>query len=260
VKPALPRLALVCTLLGASFATPASAKETVSPEVQKLVHDMMVDYNTGDFDAALKKATEAYRLQPLPALLFNIGQFHKQLHHWERAAFFFHRYLVERPDAPNREEVERLIDDVAQKQGQEPAPAPAPVSTTAPAQAQAASRAPSPAAATPSAPAPAAKPAPTEAVSAPEATVTVTVESPSRSHWFAWSLIGGAVLLGVGAGLASIPVENMAQLNQQVNSGSGQLAYSKVQSADSQGATFQGVAIGLGVAAILCGGGAAFAW
>jgi tetratricopeptide (TPR) repeat protein len=235
-----------CALLVTAAA--ARAKEPVPPRVQELVKQMMVDYNTGDFQAALDKATEAYRLKSLPALLFNIGQFHKELHHWERAEFFFHRYLNERPDAPNRELVEKLLAEVQQKEAETAAPAAAP--TPAPVIVE---TAPPPPKAT--------TPAPAAATSESEA--SLSAEPKSRSHVLGYSLIGGAVLLGIGAGLASIPVYDMNQTNQQVNhpaSGATALAYSKVQSADSQGSTFQGVAIGVGIAAALCAGAAVWLW
>jgi hypothetical protein len=244
------QMALVLGATLALSAAPARAKEPVPRKVQELIKAMMVDYNTGDFEAALAKATEAYRLKPLPALLFNIGQFHKELHHWERAEFFFHRYLSERPDAPNRPQVEKLLAEIKEKAAEAPAPAPTPAPEPAPVVVE--SNPP---------PAPQSKPsnaAPAASTSAPEA--SLSTEAPTHTHWAAYGLIGGGVLLGIGAGLASIPVYNMNQINQQVLHGASGLAYSKVQSADSQGATFQYVAIGVGIAAVLCAGSAFFVW
>ncbi|HUB08375.1 MAG TPA: tetratricopeptide repeat protein, partial [Myxococcales bacterium] len=105
MRPSTLLLALTFVLA----ASAARARESVPPKVQALIKEMMTDYNTGDFEGALAKATEAYRLKPLPALLFNMGQFHKELGRWERAEVFFKRYLDERPDAPNRDLVEKLI-------------------------------------------------------------------------------------------------------------------------------------------------------
>ncbi len=50
-------------------------------------------YNVGDFEVALTAYSEAYQLKPLPGFLFNIAQCHRQLGHYERAAFFYKRYL-----------------------------------------------------------------------------------------------------------------------------------------------------------------------
>jgi hypothetical protein len=85
-------------------------------EAERLVKQSIVEYNVGDFDAALADVTKAYKLRPAPALLFNIGQCHRALHHWEKAEFFYRGYLREKPDASNREKVEALIEEMQQKQ------------------------------------------------------------------------------------------------------------------------------------------------
>lgn len=69
-------------------------------------------YNLGRFEAALEAFSSAYELKPVPELLFNLGQCHKKLHNHERALFFFESYLREKPDAPNREQVEALIKEI----------------------------------------------------------------------------------------------------------------------------------------------------
>jgi tetratricopeptide (TPR) repeat protein len=66
-------------------------------------------FKLGHFDDALAEYEKAYELFPAPALLFNLGQCHRNLRHWERAVFFFEGYLRERPDAPNRAVTEDLI-------------------------------------------------------------------------------------------------------------------------------------------------------
>jgi len=94
-----------------SGASPKDAKEA-----ERLVKQSIVEYNVGDFEAALTDVTKAYKLRPAPALLFNIGQCHRGLHHWEKAEFFYRGYLREKPDAPNRDKVEALIEEMQQKQ------------------------------------------------------------------------------------------------------------------------------------------------
>jgi hypothetical protein len=69
----------------------------------------------GHFDQALDLYTKAYERYPKPALLFDIGQCHRLLGHYERAVFFFQGYLRGQPDAPNRPLVEKLIADAQQK-------------------------------------------------------------------------------------------------------------------------------------------------
>jgi tetratricopeptide (TPR) repeat protein len=72
-------------------------------------------YKLGKFEVALGHYNKAYELYAAPALLFNIGQCHRELGHWERAAFFYEGYLRAMPsDDPNRAFVEGLLKDVKQ--------------------------------------------------------------------------------------------------------------------------------------------------
>lgn len=61
------------------------------------------------WETALEEYTSAYEAAPLPGFLFNIGQCHRKLEHWEIAADFFRRYLDSVPDAPNREDALDLL-------------------------------------------------------------------------------------------------------------------------------------------------------
>ncbi len=66
-------------------------------------------YSLGEFEDAVKEFREAYRLRQEPAILFNIAQSYRQLHKPAEAYFHYRQYLSQKPDAPNREEVESLI-------------------------------------------------------------------------------------------------------------------------------------------------------
>jgi tetratricopeptide (TPR) repeat protein len=69
-------------------------------------------YNLNEFPDALMEFKEAYRLHSDPVFLYNIGQCERQLGHLEDAARFYRNYLREYPKAPNRQEVERRIDEI----------------------------------------------------------------------------------------------------------------------------------------------------
>ena len=73
----------------------------------------------GKFDQALVEFEAAYEAKPLPKLLFNIGQAHRNLDHHDQAIFAFRKYLRELPDADNRDAVEKLIDDLEAKRAAE---------------------------------------------------------------------------------------------------------------------------------------------
>jgi tetratricopeptide (TPR) repeat protein len=76
-------------------------------------------YNRGQFTDALKKYLEAYELKPLPGFLFNVAQCHRHLAQYERAAFFYKRYLALSPNPPkNVELVKKLIAEVELKLAQ----------------------------------------------------------------------------------------------------------------------------------------------
>ena len=70
----------------------------------------------GKFDEALDEYQKAFDAKPLPGFLFNIGQCYRNLGDLEQAIFSFKKYLKLEPDAPDKDEVEKLIDDLEEKQ------------------------------------------------------------------------------------------------------------------------------------------------
>ncbi len=73
-------------------------------------------YDLGQFEEALVAYSDAYKAKPLPALLFNIAQCHKNLGNFERAAFFYQRYLDLEKNAKNEATARELLAEVKQKQ------------------------------------------------------------------------------------------------------------------------------------------------
>lgn len=69
----------------------------------------------GRFDEALEEYQTAFDAKPLPGFLYNIGQCYRNLGDYEQAIFSFKKYLKLDPEAPNREAVERLIEDLEAK-------------------------------------------------------------------------------------------------------------------------------------------------
>lgn len=96
-----------CLSLGLwlSFASMAAAQPKKNADEQAaraLFADGQKAYDLGEFDRALTLYSDAYKLKPLPGFLFNIGQCHKQLGNYERAAFFFGRFVDNsKPEAAN---------------------------------------------------------------------------------------------------------------------------------------------------------------
>ena len=107
-RPSLGIL-LAAALLAAAPA-PARADDA-RDQARQLVEQANTDYKLGRFQEALDGYSRAYELFHAPALLFNIGQCHRNLGHHERAIFFFAGFLREKPDDPNRALVESLIGE-----------------------------------------------------------------------------------------------------------------------------------------------------
>ncbi|RKH78102.1 tetratricopeptide repeat protein [Corallococcus sp. AB045] len=73
-------------------------------------------YDLGEFDRALKAFSEAYRIKPLPAFLFNIAQCHRQLNNPSRASFFYRRYLsLSQGEPANADVVRELVAEMDAK-------------------------------------------------------------------------------------------------------------------------------------------------
>jgi tetratricopeptide (TPR) repeat protein len=67
----------------------------------------------GDFDDAIALLKCAHELDPRPEHLFNLGQVHRMRGDRRAAVYYFQRYLDERPDAPNRADVEQTIQELS---------------------------------------------------------------------------------------------------------------------------------------------------
>jgi len=72
-------------------------------------------YNLGKFELALTEYEAAYDAKPLADFLFNIAQCYRNLEDYDRAIFSFKKYLKEKPDADDRTQVEKFIDDLEEK-------------------------------------------------------------------------------------------------------------------------------------------------
>jgi len=101
---------VIAALCAASLASGvASAQSRRIDQAKQQVAAADIDYRLARFTEALGEYTKAYELYPVPALLFNIGQCHRNLKDYAKAIFFFEGYLRDAPAAPNRKLVEDLI-------------------------------------------------------------------------------------------------------------------------------------------------------
>jgi tetratricopeptide (TPR) repeat protein len=88
-------------------------------EAREHFNNAQTHYALGEFEQAIAEYREAYRLRHEPAILFNIAQSQRQLAQWRSAHFYYRQYLAQKPDAPNRSEVEQLIAQMRRKIEQE---------------------------------------------------------------------------------------------------------------------------------------------
>jgi tetratricopeptide (TPR) repeat protein len=250
------KLRLAALLVGLSCVTalPAAAANPALDDARKFTAQASVEYDVGHFDQALDLYTKAYERYPKPALLFDIGQCHRLLGHFERAIFFYQGYLRGKPEAANRALVEQFILDSQKQLDAQRAAAPVPpvASDSTPAPAPAAP-APTDAAAPPPAPSPsAAQPADS------------TAQSPSTS-WPVLRIAGvatagvGVVLLGVaiGEGLQASSLSNqVSQISSQHGTWSPQ-AQSDYDSGKSAATTANVLYV---TGALALAGGAVMTW
>jgi tetratricopeptide (TPR) repeat protein len=92
-------------------AKPPNGRAEARAQAKAQVKKAQLDYKLARFEQALADYTYAYELYPAPALLFNLGQCHRNLKNYERAIFFFEGYLREAPkiDPDQRALTEDLI-------------------------------------------------------------------------------------------------------------------------------------------------------
>jgi tetratricopeptide (TPR) repeat protein len=135
-----------------------------------------VKFNLGDFEGAAADYQAAYEIDHRPALLFNIGQCYRNLGNYERARFFYRRFLALAPRTPNRRETERLIASMSKLLDQHILAAQPPRGATEP-------------------------PPFSPSVRRPEQATNTRATTPPvyRRTWF-WVGVGGVVAGGVAAG------------------------------------------------------------
>ncbi len=102
------RLLFVALLAFALLAPSARAAEEAG-SVRDHFKKGQTHYALGEFNEAVSEFREAYRIKNEPAILFNIAQAMRQVGQYKQAHFYYSQYLHQRPDAPNRLEVESFM-------------------------------------------------------------------------------------------------------------------------------------------------------
>ena len=208
------RRILGALIVAAAFAiAPAARAADNTEEARAKFQEAEKAFNLGRFNDALAAYQAAYEAKPLPAFLFNIAQCYRNLGNYERARFFYRRYLALEPHSPDRRRVENLAVEMTRLMEKQRAAAAATTAAPPPAP-----PVPPPAAAPPAAPAPAQpaavavaaaappRPAPPPLAVAPtdepSAALVTTPSEPAQprpvyKRWWFWTGIGAVVAGGV---------------------------------------------------------------
>jgi tetratricopeptide (TPR) repeat protein len=214
---------LLPSVLFAQEKAPTTAAAAKEKGEAKLHYDQgNLHFNLDEWPQAIEEFKAAYRAFPDPTFLYNIAQCHRKLGNPTDASSFYKNYLRERPDAPNRAEVEKRIEEMqaqiaAQNKAREttaaaavapPSSAPSvPTATPAPTGGPTQQEPPppmTPAAASPS-PVQGSASQPAESHVAPAGldltTSTTAPQSPPSngltSKWWFWTAAGAVVATGV---------------------------------------------------------------
>ncbi|MEK6607826.1 MAG: tetratricopeptide repeat protein [Myxococcota bacterium] len=102
-------------LLGLLVSTPSSlalADDAEKAQAREHFKQGKILYNLGKFPDAAEEFEQAYRLYPDAQMLFNLARVHHEAKNRERAIFFYERYLSEFPEAEDRADVQKWIDEL----------------------------------------------------------------------------------------------------------------------------------------------------
>jgi tetratricopeptide (TPR) repeat protein len=111
-------LVVALATLGFSPGT-AHAADAASKQAKAAYEEGQVAFNLGHWDQAIDAWQRGYKLKPDPLFLFNIGQANRQAGHAEQAVLFYKSYLHNAPDARNRDDVLKWIDDLEKQMAEE---------------------------------------------------------------------------------------------------------------------------------------------
>jgi tetratricopeptide (TPR) repeat protein len=97
---------VVCT--PTAHASPGDAMQEAKDHYDR----GMAHYELGEFTAAVEEFKAAYALSQAPGLLFNLAQASRLGKDYEQSLHFYRAYLRARPDAANRDDVEKRIAEL----------------------------------------------------------------------------------------------------------------------------------------------------
>jgi tetratricopeptide (TPR) repeat protein len=179
--------AAVVLIAPAARAAPGTSAE--DRQARELFQKAEMSFNLGKFGEALTSYQAAYQAKPLPALLFNVAQCYRNLENYERARFFFRRYLDLDARTTNRRMVEDLIAEMTAKMAKSGPVAPLSTSAAEPDAADGLKLAAAPTA------------APGASVDLARAGAGEQRPQPLYKHWWFWAGVAGVAAGAIAVGL-----------------------------------------------------------
>jgi len=136
---------IACAIVALSLVSGHAAlgQQTLKREIAKRYYKLGEKlYEASNYPDALAKFQKAYKLAPMPALLFNIARCHEVMAELEQAIKYYEQYLEEKPQAKNRDLVQNRLVNLRQRLAARKARAPQrpPTPSAPPATSQPASR------------------------------------------------------------------------------------------------------------------------
>ncbi len=86
--------ALACVALPASSSFAQSSEERAE-KVEQLSAEATEAYRAGEFQKAADLFEEAYGIEPVPNLLFNIARSYEKMENWDQAIDYYEKFVVE---------------------------------------------------------------------------------------------------------------------------------------------------------------------
>jgi tetratricopeptide (TPR) repeat protein len=94
----------------------ASAAPSAEAQARAAALEAKKAFDLGDYSKAIEQYEAAYKLKPVPGLLFNLGQSHRRAGNLEKATFYFRRYLETNPPEAQAKATEEVLAQVEAQQ------------------------------------------------------------------------------------------------------------------------------------------------
>jgi tetratricopeptide (TPR) repeat protein len=133
-----PRAVLPLVLMGLLAATGVRADGSAAEgkAAKALYNRGMTHFRLAEYDAAIQKWQDGFRLKPVPEFLYNIAQAYRLSKRPQEAVTYYRQFLSMAPNTENRAEVERQITaldaEIEEQRRAAATPVPTPVPTPEP--------------------------------------------------------------------------------------------------------------------------------